>query len=70
MVIVPLIFSSIVVGIAGLGKTEGFGRLGMKTLGYYTVTSFFAILIGLSMVNLFKPGLVDGEAEPEDRRDR
>ena len=61
MVIVPLIFSSIVVGIAGLGKIEGFGRLGAKTIGYYTLTSFFAILIGLSMVNLFKPGMKDGE---------
>ncbi|MFT4550425.1 MAG: proton glutamate symport protein [Pseudoalteromonas tetraodonis] len=61
MVIVPLIFSSIVVGIAGLGKSDGFGRLGMKTLGYYTLTSFFAIIIGLSMVNLFKPGLEDGK---------
>ena len=61
MVIVPLIFSSIVVGIAGLGKTAGFGRLGLKTMGYYMMTSFFAILIGLSMVNVFKPGLVDGK---------
>ena len=61
MVIVPLIFSSIVVGIAGLGKVDGFGRLGLKTMGYYMMTSFFAILIGLSMVNVFKPGLVDGK---------
>ncbi len=61
MVIVPLIFSSIVVGIAGLGKIKGFGRLGLKTLGYYMMTSFFAIIVGLSMVNLFQPGLVDGD---------
>lgn len=61
MVIVPLVFSSIVVGIAGLGGTDGFARLGLKTVGYYALTSFFAILIGLTLVNLFQPGLVDGE---------
>ncbi len=57
MIIVPLVFSSIVVGIAGLGKTQGFARLGLKTVAYYAMTSLFAILIGLSMVNLIKPGL-------------
>jgi len=65
MVIVPLIFSSIVVGIAGLGKIDGFGRLGLKTMGYYTLTSFFAIVIGLSMVNLIKPGMKSGESNSE-----
>ncbi|MEE3177319.1 MAG: cation:dicarboxylase symporter family transporter [Verrucomicrobiota bacterium] len=65
MVIVPLIFSSIVAGIAGRKKSRGFGRLGMKTLGYYLLTSSVAILIGLSIVNLMKPGLVDGQPNPE-----
>ena len=65
MVIVPLIFSSIVAGIAGRKKSRGFGRLGMKTLGYYMLTSSVAILIGLSIVNLMKPGLVDGQPNPE-----
>ncbi|MEC5128877.1 dicarboxylate/amino acid:cation symporter [Verrucomicrobiales bacterium BCK34] len=61
MVIVPLVFTSIVVGIAGLGKTDGFARLGFKTIGYYALTSLIAILIGLTVVNVFKPGLVDGK---------
>jgi Na+/H+-dicarboxylate symporter len=65
MIIVPLIFSSVVVGIAGLGKTRGFGRLGLKTVGYYALTSFCAILIGLTLVNLAKPGLRDGQPNPE-----
>ncbi|MFL2479347.1 MAG: dicarboxylate/amino acid:cation symporter, partial [Verrucomicrobiales bacterium] len=65
MVIVPLIFSSIVAGIAGRKKSGGFGRLGLKTLGYYMLTSSVAILIGLSVVNLMKPGLVDGQPNPE-----
>jgi proton glutamate symport protein len=60
MVIVPLVFTSIVVGIAGLSKTDGFARLGLKTVGYYALTSLIAILIGLTVVNIFKPGLVNG----------
>ncbi|MEM9481175.1 MAG: dicarboxylate/amino acid:cation symporter [Verrucomicrobiota bacterium] len=65
MIIVPLIFSSIVVAIAGLGKTGGFGRLGVKTLGYYVLTSFFAIISGLALVNWIQPGYVDGKPNPE-----
>ena len=64
MIIVPLIFSSIVTGIAGLHNVEGFGRLGLKTLGYYVASSALAILIGLTVVNLMQPGLVDGKPNP------
>lgn len=60
MLIVPLIVSSIVVGIAGIGSSGAFGRLGAKTLSYYLATSLLAILIGLFMVNLVAPGVVDG----------
>ncbi|MDF1862209.1 MAG: dicarboxylate/amino acid:cation symporter [Verrucomicrobiales bacterium] len=68
MVIVPLVFTSIVVGIAGLGKTDGFARLGMKTLVFYMVSSFVAILIGLFMVNTFQPGLQDGKPNETIRK--
>ncbi|MCB1734279.1 MAG: dicarboxylate/amino acid:cation symporter [Gammaproteobacteria bacterium] len=61
MLIVPLIVSSIIVGIAGIGSGSGFGRLGGKTIGYYALTSLFAILIGLTLVNITQPGIVDGE---------
>lgn len=61
MLIVPLIVSSIIVGIAGIGSGSGFGRLGAKTLGYYALTSLFAILIGLTLVNITEPGIVNGE---------
>jgi proton glutamate symport protein len=61
MVIVPLIVSSIITGIAGIGGTHGLGRLGGKTILYYASTSLFAILIGLLLVNLIHPGVVDGE---------
>lgn len=61
MLIVPLVVSSIIVGIAGIGSGGAFGRLGLKTLLYYAMTSLLAILIGLAVVNMFAPGLVDGE---------
>ncbi|MBU1666287.1 MAG: dicarboxylate/amino acid:cation symporter [Gammaproteobacteria bacterium] len=61
MLIVPLVVSSIIVGIAGIGSGGAFGRLGMKTLLYYLTTSLFAILVGLVIVNTVAPGMVDGE---------
>ena len=65
MIIVPLIVSSIVVGIAGVGGTVGLGRLGGKTVLYYLATSLFAILTGLLLVNLFAPGIIDGQPARE-----
>ncbi|MGV6827138.1 MAG: dicarboxylate/amino acid:cation symporter, partial [bacterium] len=61
MIIVPLIMSSIICGIAGLGGQTGFGRLGAKTVTYYALTSLAAILLGLLLVNLIEPGIVDGQ---------
>ncbi len=61
MIIVPLIVSSIMVGIASVGGTHGLARLGSKTIIYYMTTSLFAILIGLLLVNLFAPGIIDGQ---------
>lgn len=61
MLIVPLIASSIIVGIAGIGSSGNFGVLGGKTLLYYASTSLLAILTGLLLVNLLAPGIVDGE---------
>ena len=60
MLIVPLIVSSIIVGIAGIGSSSALGRLGGKTLFYYMFTSLIAILIGLVMVNIIAPGVIDG----------
>ena len=61
MIIVPLIVSSIIMGVSNLGSSDAFGRLGGKTLGYYVMTSTFAILIGLAVVNFIQPGVVNGE---------
>lgn len=60
MLIVPLVVSSIIVGISGIGSGGAFGRLGLKTLLYYLTTTFFAVLVGLAVVNLVAPGIVDG----------
>jgi proton glutamate symport protein len=62
MIIVPLIMSSIIVGIASLGSGEDLGRLGFKTLGYYAMTSTLAILVGLVFVNVVAPGIQDGQS--------
>jgi len=65
MIIVPLIMSSIIVGIAGIGSSGDLGRLGGKTIAYYVTTTFFAIMVGLIIVNLFAPGIVDGQPAKE-----
>ena len=57
MVIIPLILTSIASGVANIGGTKDLGKLGAKTMGYYILTSLFAITTGLVMVNLIKPGL-------------
>jgi Na+/H+-dicarboxylate symporter len=57
MVVVPLIFSSIISGVASIGGGSNLGRLGAKTLSFYIVTSLIAILTGLFFVNLFQPGV-------------
>lgn len=56
MLIMPLVFTSIVTGVAGLGGGEDFGRLGRRTFGYYVTTSFLAVGLGLILVNLIRPG--------------
>ena len=65
MLIVPLIVSSIIVGVAGIGGGGDLGRLGGKTLLFYGITTLFAILVGLVLVNLVQPGIVDGEPARE-----
>ena len=56
MVIVPLVLTSIIIGIPSINDRSKIGRMGLKTLIYYISTSLIAILIGLSLVNTIKPG--------------
>ncbi len=57
MVIVPLILSSIISGVANIGSAQNLGRLSLKTLAYYLSTSILAIFTGLLFVNLIHPGV-------------
>ena len=57
MIIVPLLLTSIISGVANIGSGENLGRIGLKTFSYYIMTSFLAILVGLVLVNIFKPGV-------------
>jgi len=65
MLIVPLIASSIIVGVAGIGSSGNLGKLGGKTLLFYALTTLSAIVVGLILVNLVKPGIVDGQPARE-----
>ncbi|MDZ4834741.1 MAG: dicarboxylate/amino acid:cation symporter [Candidatus Melainabacteria bacterium] len=55
-IIAPLIFATLVVGIAGSGSAHAVGRLSVKSLIYFEVVTTFALGVGLLMVNLMKPG--------------
>ncbi len=57
MLIVPLVFSSIIVGTASLGDPRKLGRIGIKTLALYLCTTAVAIAIGLALGNLIQPGV-------------
>jgi len=57
MVIIPLILTSIISGIVNIGSLEKLGEIGLKTISYYLATSVFAIVTGLVIVNLLKPGV-------------
>lgn len=56
-IIAPLIFSTLVVGIAGTGDIRQVGRIGLKSLVYFEIVTTFALIIGLAAVNLTKPGV-------------
>lgn len=61
MVVVPLITTAIISGLMNVGKGRDLGRMGLKTLLYYMGTSLVAILVGLVVVNLITPGVIDGQ---------
>jgi Na+/H+-dicarboxylate symporter len=65
MIIVPLIMSSIIIGVAGIGSGGNLGALGGRTLVFYAVTTLAAIMVGLILINLIGPGYVDGEPAGE-----
>jgi proton glutamate symport protein len=69
-VIAPLIFSTLVIGIAGTGDIRQVGRIGIKALIYFEIVTTFALVIGLAAVNITKPGVgvsLAGVTRPEDK---
>src|SRR5262249_13118128 len=69
-IIAPLIFSTLVIGIAGTGDIKQVGRIGVKSLVYFEIVTTFALFIGLAAVNITKPGVgvsLAGLTRPEDK---
>ena len=56
MIIAPLVFSTLVVGIAKMGDAKEVGRIGVKALGWFIIASIISLSLGLILVNLFRPG--------------
>jgi len=56
MIVVPLVFSSLVVGVAGIGDIRKLGRVGLKSFGYCLVISAISVFIGITLANTIKPG--------------
>jgi DAACS family dicarboxylate/amino acid:cation (Na+ or H+) symporter len=56
MLVLPLLFSALVIGIAEMGSMRALGRIGWKTLAYTIVVSAIAVVIGVVLVNVFQPG--------------
>lgn len=65
LIIAPLIFSTLVVGIAGAGSIKAVGRIGMKAMAYFTFATLLALVIGLVAVNITRPG--DGVNLPNEQ---
>ncbi|MEN3276227.1 MAG: hypothetical protein V7631_2017 [Massilia sp.] len=56
MIIAPLVFATLVVGIAKMGDAKEVGRIGVKALGWFVIASVISLALGLVLVNLFRPG--------------
>jgi proton glutamate symport protein len=56
MIVVPIVIASLVVGIAGVGDAKKLGRIGLKTILYFEVVTTLAIVVGVSLANVFHPG--------------
>lgn len=56
MIVVPLVFSSLIVGVAGIGDIRKLGRIGLKSFAYCLIISAISVVIGLVLANTIKPG--------------
>ncbi|WP_419826779.1 dicarboxylate/amino acid:cation symporter [Sphingomonas sp.] len=60
MIVAPLVFATLVAGVAHMGDTAALGRIGARTLGWFVGASLVSLLLGLVMVNLLRPGARTG----------
>jgi len=65
MIIAPLVFSTLVVGISHIGDTAAVGRIGIKTMAWFVCASVVSLFLGLIMVNLLQPGANLGMPLPD-----
>ena len=56
MTVIPIVFTSIALGVAGIGDMKTLGRLGGRTMGYFALSTLIAATIGLTLVNTIRPG--------------
>ena len=56
MIIAPLVFSTLVVGIANMGDAKALGRIGLKTMGWFISASLMSLVLGMMLVNVLRPG--------------
>ena len=68
MIIAPLVFSTLVVGIAKMGDVTTVGRIGGKALGWFIFASLISLTLGLILVQLFEPGKRDAPCDPRGGR--
>ncbi len=61
MLVVPLVVSSIIAGVASMGSRRDLGRLGVTAFAFYLLTTLTAVLIALLVINLIAPGIIDGQ---------
>jgi DAACS family dicarboxylate/amino acid:cation (Na+ or H+) symporter len=70
MVVVPLVFSALSLGVAGIGDLRRLGRLGLRTLGLTVILSSLSVVIGLGLANTLRPGERLPEAKREELKQR
>ena len=56
MIIAPLVFATLVVGIAHMGDSKALGRIGLKTMGWFVSASLMSLVVGMILVNILRPG--------------
>lgn len=56
MIVVPIVFTSLALGVAGLGSGRNLGRIGAKTIAWFVLTTAFAAVLGIALVGWFRPG--------------